>query len=65
MAPTRSRTEDGASAVEYGLMITGIAGVIVAGVFLFGGFVAGAFSHNCTTVADQFTAHGGPAQTCS
>jgi pilus assembly protein Flp/PilA len=65
MAKHQTRTEDGASAVEYGLMITGIAGVIVAGVFLFGGFVAGAFSHNCTVVADEFTAHGGSAQTCS
>ena len=65
MTQTHERAEDGASAVEYGLMITGIAGVIVAGVFLFGGFVSGAFGHNCTVVADQFTAHGGSAQTCN
>jgi pilus assembly protein Flp/PilA len=64
MTKNPRRTEDGASAVEYGLMVTGIAGVIVAAVFLFGGFVAGAFSHNCSAVADEFTAHGGAAQTC-
>jgi pilus assembly protein Flp/PilA len=56
--------EDGASAVEYGLMVSGIAGLIVAMVFIFGGFVADAFSHNCTTVRDQVVAHGGTV-TCN
>lgn len=53
MEPSRSRTEQGASAVEYGLMITGIAGLIVAMIFVFGGFVGNVFSDNCTKVRDQ------------
>ena len=47
------RDETGASAVEYGLMIAGIAGIIVAATFLFGGFVTETFSQNCSTVRDQ------------
>ena len=53
MRPSHSRTEDGASAVEYGLLITGIAGLIVAMVFVFGGFVGNVFTDSCTKVRDQ------------
>ncbi|RNM14120.1 Flp family type IVb pilin [Nocardioides pocheonensis] len=49
-------SEDGASAVEYGLLITGIAGLIVAMVFVFGGFVGGVFSDSCTKVRNQVAA---------
>jgi pilus assembly protein Flp/PilA len=42
--------ERGASAVEYGLLITGIAAVIVAAVFFFGGAVLALFSNTCNTV---------------
>ena len=49
----RVHDETGASAVEYGLMIAGVAGLIVAATFVFGGFVADAFAQNCTTVRDQ------------
>jgi pilus assembly protein Flp/PilA len=42
--------ERGASAVEYGLLITGIAAVIVGTVFLFGGAVKGLFSTTCNTI---------------
>jgi pilus assembly protein Flp/PilA len=42
--------ERGASAVEYGLLITGIAALIAATVFLFGGAVKGLFSSTCNTV---------------
>ena len=34
------RDEDGASAVEYGLLVAGIAALIVAVVFLFGGMIS-------------------------
>ena len=34
------RDEDGASAVEYGLLVAGIAALIVAIVFLFGGMIS-------------------------
>jgi pilus assembly protein Flp/PilA len=53
MELNRDRGEHGASAVEYGLLIAGIAGLIVAMVFVFGGFVGSVFSDNCTKVRDQ------------
>jgi pilus assembly protein Flp/PilA len=65
MRSQQTRTEDGASAVEYGLMITGIAGVIVAAVFVFGGFVGGTFTHSCATVRDAVVAHGVGDAACS
>lgn len=36
--------ERGASAVEYGLLVAGIAAVIVAAVFLFGNMISGVFT---------------------
>ena len=42
--------ERGASAVEYGLLVAGIAALIVAVVFLFGGFIQGIFSNTCTAI---------------
>ena len=61
MAPHRlsERDERGASAVEYGLLITGIAALICAIVFLFGGAVSGLFNDTC----DQIMASAGPS-TC-
>jgi len=44
------RTEEGASAVEYGLLVAGIAALIVAVVFLFGGMVSNVFSGTCNTI---------------
>jgi len=38
------KDERGASAVEYGLLVAGIAAVIVAGVFLFGDLVSDIFT---------------------
>ena len=49
----------GASAVEYGLLIAGIAAVIVAVVFLLGGNILDAFNktNNCVgTAGDNCTA---------
>jgi pilus assembly protein Flp/PilA len=45
-----SHNEDGASAVEYGLLLTGIASIIAAVVFLFGGAVTDLFDHTCDTI---------------
>lgn len=45
----RSR-ERGASAVEYGLMIAGIAAIIAVAVFAFGGGSTGMFQDSCKTV---------------
>ena len=48
---TSRRTEDGASAVEYGLLVAGIAALIVAIVFLFGGVIKNAFSSTCGQIS--------------
>ena len=50
---TSRRDEDGASAVEYGLLVAGIAALIVAIVFLFGGVIKNAFSDTCGTISGQ------------
>jgi pilus assembly protein Flp/PilA len=42
--------ERGASAVEYGLLIAGIAALIVAVVFLFGGVIRNIFQNTCNAV---------------
>jgi pilus assembly protein Flp/PilA len=52
---TSRRNEDGASAVEYGLLVAGIAALIVAVVFLFGGFIKGIFNKTCGTIANSGT----------
>ena len=45
--------ERGASAVEYGLLIAGIAALIVAVVFLLGGQIKDAFGDTCEAVAKR------------
>ena len=42
--------ERGASAVEYGLLIAGIAALIVVVVFAFGGALKGIFTDTCSKV---------------
>ena len=42
--------ERGASAVEYGLLIAGIAALIVVVVFAFGGVIKNMFKNTCNTV---------------
>jgi pilus assembly protein Flp/PilA len=42
--------ERGASAVEYGLLIAGIAALIVVVVFAFGGVISNIFSSTCDSV---------------
>lgn len=49
------RNDDGASAVEYGLLVAGIAALIVAVVFVLGGFIKGAFSNTCTAISGHIT----------
>lgn len=54
------RDQDGASAVEYGLLVAGIAALIVAVVFLFGGMIKNVFDNTCTTIqANGSTAASG------
>ena len=46
----RRRLESGASAVEYGLLIAGIAALIAVAVFAFGGGSSGMFQDSCKTI---------------
>jgi pilus assembly protein Flp/PilA len=45
--------ERGASAVEYGLLITGIAALIVVIVFAFGGVIRDIFQSTCNSVGQS------------
>lgn len=45
------RDEDGASAVEYGLLVAGIAALIVAIVFVFGGVISDTFNETCGKIS--------------
>lgn len=47
--------ERGASAVEYGLLIAGIAALIVGVVFAFGGRISDIFDNTCKQVAGDGT----------
>ena len=49
------RDEAGASAVEYGLLVAGIAALIVAVVFIFGGMIRDTFQGTCDTIATSQT----------
>ena len=49
------RNEEGASAVEYGLLVAGIAALIVAVVFLFGGMISGVFTSTCDKISTTAT----------
>jgi pilus assembly protein Flp/PilA len=49
--------ERGASAVEYGLLIAGIAALIVAVVFLFGGVLKNIFQTTCNSVGQSGGGH--------
>jgi pilus assembly protein Flp/PilA len=44
------RSDSGASAVEYGLLIAGIAAIIAVAVFAFGGGSTGMFQDSCKTI---------------
>ena len=43
--------DEGASAVEYGLLVAGIAAAIVVMVFIFGGKINDVFTNTCNKVA--------------
>ncbi len=42
--------QEGASAVEYGLLVAAIAAVIVAVLFLFGSTISGVFKTTCDSI---------------
>ena len=47
------RNDGGASAVEYALLIAGVAAFLVTTVFLFGNFVGDIFIDSCTDITSQ------------
>jgi pilus assembly protein Flp/PilA len=50
----RNHDEEGASAVEYGLLVAGIAGLVVLIVFAFGGVIRDTlFKTSCATIASS------------
>ncbi len=51
LAPRIDRDERGASAVEYGLLIAGIAALIVIIVFAFGDNIKDIFNDTCDSIA--------------
>lgn len=53
--PGAQRDEEGASAVEYGLLVAAIAALIVLIVFSLGGIVKDSFKHTCDTIKDKGT----------
>ena len=57
------RDEDGASAVEYGLLVAGIAALIVLIVFAFGGVIKDVFKGTCDKIANKGAA--GSSSTCT
>jgi pilus assembly protein Flp/PilA len=56
----RRTREDGGSAVEYALLIAGIAGVITAAVFLLGKQVGSLFGNTCTSISSGASGQMGP-----
>jgi len=54
-ARTEKMSERGASAVEYGLLIAGIAALIVVVVFAFGGSLTSIFEDTCSEVTQSAT----------
>ena len=55
------KSEKGASAVEYGLLVALIAAVIVAAVIIFGDFISDIFTDTCTAIDNGAAAGGGGA----
>ena len=51
----RKDREDGASAVEYGLLVAAIAAIIVIVVFALGGIVRDVFSNTCNDIDSRTT----------
>ncbi len=56
----RTDDEAGASAVEYGLLVAGIAALVVAAVFIFGGMVNDIFGGTCDQIDAEAVANSVP-----
>ncbi len=55
---TSRRNQNGASAVEYGLLVAGIAALVVVIVFAFGGVIQKAFQGTCKTIKNSGSTAG-------
>ena len=53
--PGLSQREDGASAVEYGMLVAAIAATLALIVFAMGGMVRDAFTGTCTEAKSQLS----------
>ena len=60
----RHRNDEGASAVEYGLLVAAIAAVIVVVVFALGNVLNSKFQDTCNKIASNGNATAAPAD-CS
>jgi pilus assembly protein Flp/PilA len=58
MMAARFKKEEGAAAVEYGLLVAGIAVVVTPAVFLFGHFVSSLFIEACSAIQNGGTSNG-------
>ena len=57
------KDEDGASAVEYGLLVAAIAALIVVVVFVLGGIIRDVFKDTCDTIKSNAVTPGGTCAT--
>lgn len=55
----KRRNEEGASAVEYGLLVALIAAVVVVAVVALGGLVRGTFEDTCESIGTNAASAGG------
>lgn len=58
-----TRSERGASSVEYGLILAAVAAVIVVAVVAFGNVVTGTFTTSCDTFQSTRSAYDSPVDT--
>ena len=56
---TSRRNQDGASAVEYGLLVAGIAALVVVVVFAFGGIIKDVFTKTCSSLKSNGSTSAG------
>ena len=64
VAMRRDRNEAGASAVEYGLLVGGIAAVVIVLVFALGGQIGGLFNTTCDSIDAQSTSASTSTAAC-
>ena len=61
---TATNREDGASAVEYGLLVAAIAALVVIIVFALGGVVREVFQDTCSEIKSKATGPNAVSSTC-